>query len=81
MNLSQNNYYKGRVTKRFTMFKGTDKEFYSDTCYTRYTYESYKMIYDVDVRNTDQDKTYHINCGFATEPNVFHKAIEKHFSL
>lgn len=81
MKLSDNNFYKRQVTKRFTLFKGTDREKFYDTRYTRYTYESYKAIYDVDVRNNDKDKTYHINYGFATEANKFHKAIEKHFNI
>ena len=81
MNLSINNFNWGRVTKRFTMFKGTDKEYSTDVEFIRHTYETHNAIYDVDMRKSDGDKTYHINCGFAGEIHKIHKAIEKHFKI
>ena len=47
----------------------------------RYTYESRTRLYDVDIRDSDGDRTFHINMGFSTEPSKFHRAIEEHFSL
>ena len=76
MNLSANNFSKTSLTKRFT-FK--DKSW--DTPYSRFTYETHNAIYDVDVRESDGDKTYRKNCGFDTDPSPIHHAIEKHFSL
>jgi len=81
MNLSENSFYKRQVAKRSIVRKGCPDESYIDTRYTRYTYESGKALYDVDVRNTDHKKTYHINCGGACEKHKIHKAIEVHFNL
>ena len=79
MNLSDNNFYKSQVTKRFKL---SEKEGdYYDTKFTRYTYETQNAIYDVDVNNENYSKTYHMNCGSGMLPNNIHKAIKKHFEL
>ena len=81
MNLAKDQFYKGNVHKQFVMFEGTDREIRTITRYTRYTYESGTRIYDVDVRDSDGDITFHINCGCATEPHAIHREIMKRFGL
>ena len=79
MNLSKDRFYKSTVTKRFTLeCKGMSW----DTPYTRYTYETKNRLYDVDIRDSDNDKTYHVNgSGLTSEPHAIHHAIEKHFGV
>lgn len=48
--------------------------------YERYSYETLKKLYDVDV-SPDGYKTYFINCVVTHAPSKIHKAIEKHFNL
>jgi hypothetical protein len=74
--LAPDRFYKCTVTKRFTV-SGLPY----DVKYDRFTYESATKIYDVDVRRSDGDRTYHVNGGFETEQNQFHRAIEEHFGL
>ncbi len=81
MNLARDRFYQGNVTKQLTLFKGSPSESVWNTPYTRYTYESKNRLYDVDVRNHDKNKSYHINGGFDGEPNKYHREIEKHFNL
>ena len=81
MRLAQDRFYKSNVTKAFTIFKGTDREKVSSTRYTRYTYETHNKLFDVDIRDSDGDKTYHINCGFETDKHKIHEEIEKHFNI
>jgi hypothetical protein len=76
MYLSPNNFSKGDGTKRFSI-GGVSY----DTPYVRYSYETNKKLYDVEIRNSDKVKTYRVNCGFETEPTNIHKAIEKHFNI
>ena len=76
MNLSKSGWLEGTLTKRFKL---QGKQW--DTLYRRYTYESANKIYDVDVRDSDGNKTYHVNCGFDVEPYMYHRSIEQHFSL
>lgn len=76
MRLSNNNFSSTQLFKRFSLF---GKHY--DTKYARYTYETNKRIYDVDISTINGDKTYHVNCGFSTEPETIHRAIEKHFSI
>ena len=76
MNLKQDNFTNTDVTK---VFKFQDERYL--TPYHRYTYETYNALYDVDIRDSDGDKTYHINMGFSTEPHKIHAAIEKHFNI
>ena len=77
MNLAKDRFYKSTLHKAF-WFK--DKPM-GKAKYTRYTYESAEKLYDIDVRNSDGDVTYHTNQGFDVPPNRFHKEIEKHFNL
>lgn len=76
MNLASDRFFSGTLSKGFTL---NGKIF--ATRYHRYTYESKNKIYDVDVRDNDNNKTFHINCGFEIEANIFHKEIIKHFNL
>lgn len=64
------------VTKRFE-FRG--EVFH--TPHRRYSYESHNRLFDVDVRDSDGDKTYHVNCSFDVPPQAMHRAIERHFKL
>lgn len=72
---------KSTIFKEYAMFIGTLQEVRSIMRFTRYTYESCDAIYDVDVRVSDNDITYHVNCGFETEPNKWHRAIMAHFNI
>ena len=81
MRLAQDRFYKSGAYKRFTLFEGTDKEEIFYTRYTRYTYETHDRLFDVDIRDSDGDKTYHINCGFETDKHKIHEEIEKHFGI
>ena len=81
MRLAQDRFYKSGAYKRFTLFEGTDKEEISYTRYTRYTYYASHKFFDVDIRDSDGDKTYHINCGFETDKLKIHEEIEKHFGI
>jgi hypothetical protein len=76
MNLAPDRFLKGILFKGFTLQGVLCK-----TPYTRYSYNSHGKLYDVDIRDSDKNKTYHINCGFATEPMAIHKEIEKHFGI
>jgi len=74
--LAQDRFYKTRLYKGFILRGEVFK-----TPYTRYTYESGTKLYDVDVRESDGDKTYHVNGGPDAKPNQYHKAILKHFGV
>ncbi len=74
--LAENRFYKTTLRKEF-IFRG--QRFTSG--YYRYSYESATRILDVDVRASDGARTYHVNCGFDTEPNAIHRAIENHFAI
>jgi len=79
MRLSNDRFSKTTLFKRF-QFKDNAPV---DTLYQRHTYETHNAIYDVDVRESDGNKTYHVNMGFDVYPQIhaIHKAIEKHFNL
>ena len=81
MRLAQDRFYKTTITKIFTIFKGTNQESVTYTPYHRYTYETHNKLFDVDIRDSDGDKTYHINCGFETDKHKIHEEIEKHFGI
>ena len=81
MRLAQDRFYKNAVIKIFKIFEGTDREKVSSVRYTRYTYETHDRLFDVDIRDSDGDKTYHINCGFETDKQKIHEEIEKHFGI
>lgn len=81
MRLANDRFHKGDVHKRFTL-ECTGQTFVAP--YTRYSYETTGAkgkIFDVDVRDSDGAKTYHVNCGFETEPAPIHKKIEDHFGI
>ncbi len=50
---------------------------------TRYTYETHNAIYDVDVRQSDGEKSYQTNCAWAGEGVIhpIHVQIERHFEI
>ena len=81
MRLAQDRFYTSAAIKIFKIFEGTDREKVSFVRYTRYTYETHNKLFDVDIRDSDGDKTYHINCGFETDKHKIHEEIEKHFGI
>lgn len=81
MKLPDDNFFKGDFIRRYHDFIGTENESVHDVAFSRYSYESKGKLYDVNVRSTDGDVTYHVNCGFSCEPNQYHREIEKHFRL
>ena len=78
MNLNRKQFTFGNVTKPF--YLGFSREKFN-TPYKRYSYESKDRLYDVDVRESDGDKTYHINSGFYGDPKPIHREIELFFNL
>ena len=76
MKLAQDRFYKSDCHKIFYF----QNEKYT-TKYDRYTYESKSTLYDVDVRKTDGNKTFHVNMGFATERTEYHNEIIRHFNI
>ena len=49
--------------------------------YDRYSYESARAMYDVDIRRCDGVRTYHINEGEPCLPTRVHRSIEKYFDV
>ena len=80
MNLSDNRYSRTTIHKRFTFGVGV-KAWTRYEAYTRYSYETHSKLFDIEVRNSDSAKSYHVNCGFAGEPFPIHKEIERHFGI
>jgi len=76
MKLTKDRFHNSTVTKEYVTLGRPTR-----CVFGRYTYESTGNLYGVDVRTSDGDKTYHVNCGFATEPNKYHRAIEQHFGI
>jgi hypothetical protein len=81
MNLAENRFYKSSLFKGFIAFEGTEKQIVTKASYIRYTYETHDTIFDIDIRESDNNKTYHVNCSFAVPATQIHKEIEKHFNI
>lgn len=49
--------------------------------YDRYSYESARAMYDVDICQADDKRTYHISEGESYLPTQVHRSIEKYFDV
>ena len=79
-NLNKNNFfYNKSFFKKYEFDNPKISNSYKE--FERYGYESKNNIYDIDIRKSDGQKQYRINCGFDIEPTIYHKAIEKHFNV
>jgi len=76
MKLAADRFYQTDVVKLLTLGDRTHR-----TPHRRYSYESAGRLYDVDVRESDGDRSYHVNGGFELEPSAIHREIERHFGL
>ena len=70
-------YMKGSLSKSVV---GIGKTSYH-VPHIRYAYVGQKDRFEVDVRDSDGYRTYHINCGVDIAPRSTHRRIERHFGL